>query len=789
MTWDAADYQKRVLLPALEVFAKEGRLPDLFTRYDLPLYAAESEQVEARLGQVVSCWNKLKPNKKYSYLLAALLDPQELERARATLLDPERRATERAAVAADRQARQDRVLAELDQDLQVVAGKGYYTPEELEKLKQHYLPRGVPEAEILARLRVPLREARAGLPVDEGLPAPVRSQIKSNLSVLGHANLYEFLGLEGPVPPDELAACTGRVSDYWLEQAPDFRRAAAQELLGLTKRHLLEGDPTRYEAAMRWEIVEQLRPKLELAAADRRITHSEFAALMDFAVRAGLAESLARDIVLALAEEHSAHVEWSSVDSIRCGYCSTSLPRDGPPRCTTCGHRLWFACPRCQGSMASSEAACGHCGFVLAHLVRYRELSRSSVLHAHQGDLKTAWEEAREASRLWGEGGTLTKALEERTRQLEALRGRVEENLARKALVASGEALRELAREAPGYVSQEGHTLANLTAEVEGPLHRHDELVRQAAACEDNGQIEEAAAAYQEALALAGDSPAALPGLLRLPPQPPAALRVTTGPEPDTVRLEWSPSPSAGRIEYEVFRSGQFLETTSTSSCTDPQAPPGATLLYSVVAVRSGARSSELVSRPVLLAHEAEDLDVRVGDALVELFWKPPVGEGRVRVFRQPGAEVEAGERGLRDDDVENGIEYAYRVLVEFPGGIRSNGVQVCVTPEAAPPVVETLQARAAGERVEFSSHPGTTIHRCAVPPAHPEGACLSRRELAELGPDLPCDEHPCLGEAWYVPVSHAGNVAVLGRAVRAVWVPDVSELTARDLGHYLQLT
>jgi hypothetical protein len=834
--WDPVEYTKRVLSPAVDAFKAEGRLPDVFERYGLCSDVSSAADIESAIKTVTAFWNKTKlQNAKYKQLLEVLLAPREQQEARRILLDPEARALQRRVVEAERVSRRDARFAELDRSIGILAAKGYLTPKEKSLLIARCVPTGLTEAEIDARVRVPVKEPAAPIPRNEGVPRIVRDQIRANLGVLKHRDLYEFLGvqpegLRGTSPSSIRAriAEAHRVRELeWRQRPADFRTAAANTLLGVVKT-LLAGDPANFEAARAWGIVDQLRPEVELAAVDRRITREAFKNLVELAVSLGLEASAASDYVFALAKDFDAAVEWAPVgESVRCGYCSSMLvQRPGLERCAVCGHELWTKCPKCNTRGLVSEAACRKCGFAVANLPRVQLALRRARLALAEGLLAEAVEAAREAESLWGRHGDvagLLDQIEARLRSLAEADREIEQAIVSKQLVCASRKVQSLSVEMPDYRLRSGKTVREVAVEVAAQLKHVTVLVDRGRALERKAQWNEAAAVYQEALDIAADAEEPRAGLRRCPPAPPENVRATV--HEKYVLVEWSPTGAAGApVEYRVARSeghapasaddGAVVGRTVACFIKDESVRPGSFTFYGVVAERGGAASAVAAAPGLMITREVDRLEIVPGNESVQGTWELPVPTARVRVFRRegtapkgPGDGIEvrlASPNSFLDTGVRNGCLYYFRVCVEYqmPSGVPvlTTGHVVSLRPDRVPTAVEDLQIQSEENSLLLTwSQPlrgSVAIYRLSQEPEWECGTRVPASQLSRFGAPLSpkgaaavIDPSPPPLRTYYLPVTVAGDLAVIGAARPYVSLPEVSHIEANDFGHYLQLT
>ncbi|MGH9934731.1 MAG: hypothetical protein ACREAM_00705, partial [Blastocatellia bacterium] len=517
--FDEKDYVNRVLSPAVEAFKQDGRLPDVFDRYDLPLDIVDITVIDLAIRTVTAYWNKTKTNIRYTSLLTSLLSQQEEKACRRILTDQDLRKKQREIVKAERRGRAEAGMSALTESLELIAGKGYITPSERKKLIERFVREGISEKEIVERIRaLPVKETER-LPKSEGLNKAVRDQIRSSLGVLKKRDLYDFLGVSPHISKEKITEAYRRRDAEWRQKPPDHFKTAAQNLLGVIQTHLVNGDPARYEEALVWDALEKLRPEVELMAANKRITRDAFQKLVVRAVEQGVAESKASEYLLSLAEDFGASVELAPAEeTINCGNCFKAFARkSSPDRCAGCGAPLWIKCPKCAKRIPARDQACGDCGFVVANWRQVEFLISLARKSLQEDDLATATLKTREARSLWPdhpELASLLAQIKSRQGEIEQLYQRLEEALAGRRLFEARSVCATLISKAPDYAGYDGKDARQWRTEIDRRIKEVETLVAKARKHENARRTDEAAAAFQEALHLAVDAEEARQGLL-----------------------------------------------------------------------------------------------------------------------------------------------------------------------------------------------------------------------------------------------------------------------------------
>ncbi len=153
---------------------------------------------------------------------------------------------------------------------------------------------------------------------------------------------------------------------------------------------------------------------------------------------------------------------------------------------------------------------------------------------------------------------------------------------------------------------------------------------------------------------------------------------------------------------------------TEDRSVTDPDAPAGAELCYSVFAERGGAvYSAPASTEPLPFLPDVADVGVAAAEFSVTVSWRAHPGAEGIDVVRwEPaagqaattsrqaaadGTAVAASMRGFTDDGLPTGTQYRYRISAVYraPDGARrlSAGIVVPAVPTPEPGAVTDLTA------------------------------------------------------------------------------------------------
>ncbi|MEK6279159.1 MAG: hypothetical protein AABN95_02290 [Acidobacteriota bacterium] len=821
-TFDPADYQKKVLVPAVEEFKKSSGaiLPDIFERYALSIEVSDPNEIKQATGTVFAFWNQNIEHPKLGNLLRVLRT--ENKGSVQQLTDAPAREALREITRGERKKKQEKRFDNLDKAVKMLSAKGYLSPEEKNTLITKFTAAGLSEQEILSRVNVPIQE-RVVAPPEQGLDPATRNKIGSNLATLNKTNLYEFLEIRRGVSSAELGKRHQELYAEWTKRKNDNKKISAMALLGIVKDTLLkEGGLQKYEKALVWDVIDgELRTQVEWAAHDRRISRAEFGALVDDGIKLGLSQEQAAEAILWLAFEKGAVVESSERrDTITCAKCYANVPKENN-KCTSCGEGLWTVCPKCTTKLALSSTACGNCGHVTADRYRVNLLVRKFHFALEAKELDEALKIAREAERIWGRAddvAIILNKIELLIKQAETYRKEYDAALTQKKLLGARDSLRMLVGLSPQYKSWDGKAPEELQRELEVQFQKVEKLLEKGRQCEKEKNVDEAIRIYQEILNTAVDFEEVQKRLKTYPPEPVNSLTATV--YEGGVVLNWGESASSGNLEYVVVRcenrppvavsDGDVIAKISSNSFCDENVRPGSFVYYGVCAERGGAYSRCVASGGVLAIKEVEEFYLQAGDAVVGGSWKFDIAEGTVRVrcgnepsLRQgAGREVQlTSPHSFTDSNLTNSQTYTYRVFVEYhdPNGktVSTTGKFASATPALLPQPIERFDIRSENGELIFQWTPppfGTvSIYRRSQKPEWECGALISLAKLAKIGTPLrskvdgaAADSMAANGQVYYTPFTVAGDIVVVGQTKGFIPAEEITGLRIEDFGAYL---
>lgn len=361
---------------------------------------------------------------------------------------------------------------------------------------------------------------------------------------------------------------------------------------------------------------------------------------------------------------------------------------------------------------------------------------------------------------------------------------------------------------------------AELRRLVDRAVELRDRASAGAAGSLDAAEVDRRWGRLTEARRLVPDLPSVDEAMRRLAPAPPTGVRVAISGR--AVSVSWQASRSAvGDLTYQVIRQrnrppANALDADRTVARTDglaakDEAPPlNETLYYAVLTQRDGTAATTLaVSGPVRVRPEPEDVRLHAGDGVVEGRWRPPAAAERVLVRRAAdgtpsaaaGVEIAANPSGFRDTGVRNNTTYRYwigAVYLDRSGTAATTaGTVWSATPTTKPDPVRSLGVRLDPDdadrlRLEFTApaHGAVEVVECADRPQWTVGRELELSAARRAGTPVTGTPTPAgltvrrpARPVYYLALTVAGDMAVVGAVTEFVWVAPLTGLTARRLG------
>jgi len=176
-------------------------------------------------------------------------------------------------------------------------------------------------------------------------------------------------------------------------------------------------------------------------------------------------------------------------------------------------------------------------------------------------------------------------------------------------------------------------------------------------------------------------------------PSTPAGLTAEAT-SPIAVNLRWSRSSDNVSVTgYNVYRNGNFLFTTTSSSAADTDVPPGATTCYAVSAFdesnNESPRSADVcagtpmdVTPPTAPTNIAASYDGSGGQSAIVVSWNPSTDDGRVdayQVFRDGVLVSDQTELEYTDVTLDSNARYCYEVVaIDSVGNASDASASAC---------------------------------------------------------------------------------------------------------------
>ena len=743
-----------------------------------------------------------------------------------------RREEAKEAVRQQQKGKQEKAR-ELDETIAVLKSSGAPCSEDTIRRLVQQLAGAFSADEIRKRLRtagVPLgdpgseKARRAPKPMIDKVTA---GNVRQNLDHLKLATLYDFLELN---PRSSSKALTDRADEIYRENQrlgkTDPDTSARNALAGLCKS-LFPNDQekAKYDNYLAIEVMEQLKPRLELAGADKFIGREELDALVKQARQRGVSAEDA----LAYIEDHAASRNWGihrdgsalPAEAFKlCGFCSELAPATAS-KCPRCGESLEIECPRCGARNPSSNDACQSCGCRTGDAPLVKALLKEGERLALEGDSSGALRSLDKALLYWPGW----KPAAEARQRIEARRLERENALAEIETLAQGRKLTSARSALDRFERTHGTAgLDDLRRRLQEGLARAEAAFQDGERQQRAGKAEAALDRYEEALAACADFEPALRAMAASPPPPPTSLEVT--PTAAGFRLAWQAPATARSLAFRILRKaggapqnledGEKLAEVRGTGLDDASVPVGIPWFYAVFSQRGGIPCHQpATGGPHLRTAEVEDLELFAGDGDVTLRWAPPPGCRRIEIWRRQGAApgrpgegtaLTVAGNSAHDTGLSNGVLYGYRAVAFFAdpsrphGEIVTPGRTATATPVAPPAAVMDLAASRTGKTVLLSWTPvlGATVQlrQSTKLPDYSPGLILPASQADRFGALVPGATGNSAqvtltgqGRVYFVPLTVASGTAVAGRAAEVTTLDAVTQLKARRTGPHLALT
>jgi len=807
------------------MFHREGgKLADPFFRYGLDISIENDTEIRATVETVKQYWAKkfqhTRDGQMFRMLHGDKIAPQQL-------LDPEIRKQIREVIVEVRKKEEQSRFTDLDSAIRLFAADGYLTPAALAELIKEFTAKGCTESDIQGRVKnIPVKMGPEVAPLEEGLSANIRNEIRKNLAVLQKPDLYTLLNISVGAQTEAWKLAIDAASEAAAKMAAGPPKAAMNALLGISATHL-QSDPARYEYARLYGIAESLEVQVRRAAGATNIINPvQYTELLRQALELHLPQDTAKKAILWFAHKLGARVQVTdSTQPVHVEICPACRfiiqAQKAPKNCPNCSQALWISCPDCSAQAPVNAPSCLQCRFPLNNRAQIDFFVGAFDRAFKAADISASVEALRQAELIWtgGRVAGCRKRLEQLRQEREAHYRKFCEARSARRLYHARELLTELTRQG-NEPFQDGRTCAELTRDQEVVFVQINQLLHEARGNLSRKKYPEAVSAFENARLLAVDCHEAEQGLMQCPPEPPAGIKATV--HANSVNLRWQASAASGQIEYVVVRrsdrapqslqDGVTVLRSSQLYAEDTQISAGELVYYSVFTERYGAISSPVSSGAILTAFEASSLSITSGEGNVRGSWKPLPSNAKVivtkRLERAPervgdGTNVTASATGFEDNHIINEVDHFYHVAVIYhvpqSGNTTTSGLVRKVRPDLPPEPLIGLSLNVTSTEITLSWPPpphGTVlIYALASAPQTTGQLLMATAELASWPAPAPISgassaSFPRLHHSvrHFVPVTVAEEWAAVGNAIRFLDVPEVSALSASNLMGYLQL-
>lgn len=683
-------------------------------------------------------------------------DPEKREKALANLaLIPEIKQVMQDAQLRQKEAQSALIVCDQKRtlfaaELRVLESKGYILPEEADALERKYCTYGVNREMIDAQARCPISETPVPKEVEDGeaLDRRTAKKIQKNLSLLGFADLYEFLGEPQYSSTQKLAQIAERKLNDALEHAG--RSETANDVQALAEISLVVfadfETKQKYDRFLKVGRYPALGEMIDQEyGRTLHVSTESLLRLVNFGVeRYGMGVLVAEDVIRRYCAAYRIPIGDQGVQ-IQCPACGADNSTESAV-CTSCAQPLKGSCPRCGVSFENGPAACPGCGFAVGEMGKAIDSMSQAEMALIENDWATARQHLAYASKYWP-GHPRLDTLLKRAVKIEdryaAYVHKINDYISHNQYYTA----QELIIEAQGRRITLPEATVQHVRQVIADVEQKITVLRSA----------DRPPEFEEIMQLAetvGDSMELTHLMRRFPPDSPSKIIASI--HERSVRLTWTKSESTGMKEYVVVRrqdavpltayDGDILYEGPANSFLDRTADSLCEYYYSVYTRRGGAFSLTAATTDiVLLVPEIERLRILPMDMGAQVSWTLSPDVTEIAVWRKLGGKrpTEPGQGellenvrldGFTDSNLKNGVEYWYYICAAYEVGGRkaySKGICESIVPrQMLAPIQELIVAKTDTENEYVASWQGSNYGDVLLFYADTQPSCVKGEVL-----------------------------------------------------------
>ncbi|MDD4290723.1 MAG: hypothetical protein PHX51_00545 [Clostridia bacterium] len=544
---------------------------------------------------------------------------------------------------------------------------------------------------------------------------------EQSLMLLGKSDYYDFLNIEKvkdfkQSSNEELVAIANAQKKNYFGKS-DAKATAGTRLCSICEL-TFKSDETRkgYDEYLDWkkrrEVFSELNKVAEIA--DNRLTPVQIEVFTSELCKCVGDRELARRIIEAycsmeriVVELYKESDDTSSKKACKCGYVNDIS--DGRRVCAKCGQQLYVVCPACNTVNDATTNVC-KCGYSFDNFNQSNIACALARERVNALDFEGAKRQLSIAQRLNPDNAQI-EAVEE---YMESVRDKVGKDI--KDLRIALEAKRYVeAREKYRSVKTlfADFNDKDIEKEINDAIAAANKWFVKAKTCSVDAEMQR----YLESVVECCADYQGIEEILDInPPKPPKGLSVVANGVMRINRIAWSKSVSSGDIFYNVVRKrdgiprtvfdGERLARIKEGEFSDVSLQGGVVYFYSVFAERKGRFSEPLfTSKGIANFFEIHGVTVTASGKSIRIEWDKIPPSATAEIFRVEGDDerllVRTDEPVFIDDEVQNDIEYTYRLCLSYLiYGDRINTKGVTVKVKANGPVlpVQSLKSRKISE-------------------------------------------------------------------------------------------
>lgn len=710
---------------------------------------------------------------------------------------------------------------QVDAMIEIASSKGFITKAQIAFIQS---TAGVTEAAVQKRITVEVKEGSkntnqsSSQNTEKTNPSTIK-EISSLLNTLKIepsegtiATLYDFLEIpeRGSAVSVLFKEANEQFALYQRKTKGSQDTESRRQLYSIAKQIFQnETERRKYDRSLSEQRLSEAKILLDVACQNKTVDYFTYEALMKRLMEEGVPQKLAKEHIQMHCVQNGVELRSvkgqgeQAISLLQCGMCGI-INDERSRHCKSCGDALKAPCRKCGTVNLNNANHCTGCSFALRGQFTHQKLLEEGFFHLSCSRADEAKAYFERAKKIWDNNETAAGL-----QQVASYKKKIADQVKRV----------ETAIKSKHYFSAEREWIHLKNLDSTLPEHAHFERniithIKTAEALIQKARLSpnqrEAEKLCSEALKVCADAKEAEEKLSTIAPEPPAAGTVQPAGKAFTIR--WIPSSSEGKIRYEVRRSeigvngDKLIHETSECSFRDSTVEAGKSYTYSILSKRGNAQSSShKASGQGFFIADVDNLQAGSDSASITLTWKAPP-RSKIEVWKKENQPPSGRGDGVRmsgvkgneliDTDVEKGKRYGYLVMIQYQDQtgkiIFSPGKPITAAAIVTEPIMD-LVLEISGDAVNYrcskpedgdvyflvSEEPFDNLQAGEISLFQELTSCYGGRLLRVPGSCEGRLDVPSSGRCSVLPVTKAGETAILGNARSVRKMFEVSEIDA----------